>query len=67
MKEHKLLVYRSESSLDAVLVFVDDTDQIKEADQMVFGDWGEGYNRVAELTVIGDNDGELYTLHPYEG
>lgn len=63
----KLLVYRAEHTLDAVLIFVDGADSLKEADKLVHSDWGDRFNRVVELDVIGDDDGELYKMMPYEG
>ena len=62
----KLLVFRSEQSLDAVLVFVKDCKDIEEADALVAGDYGNEYTCRQELEVIGDDE-ELYMLHCYEG
>jgi len=63
----KLLVYKIENSLDAVLVFIDGNQSVKDADRYVFDELGlYDHNRAAELEVAGDTN-ELYTLHCYEG
>ena len=63
----KLLVYKTESSLDAVLIFIKGKQSVKDADRYVFDELAlYDHSRVAELEVTGDTD-ELYALHCYEG